>query len=69
MVNEKNKRKIRYNGTVYYWYVRVENSTHKVHIISEDKKVNLEYPFFDSELPITPQIIRNHLKEYNESLS
>lgn len=26
----------------------------RIHILSEDKKINLEYPLFDSEVPVTP---------------
>lgn len=51
MVFKKNKRKIVYEGTNYYWYVRVNERGHRVHIISDDKKVHLEYPFLDTEIP------------------
>ena len=64
MVSGKNKRKIVYEGTSYYWYVRVNEHRHRVHIISDDKKVHLEYRFSDTEVPVTPQDIRDHLKEY-----
>ena len=60
MVSRKNKRKIVYEGTNYYWYVRVDALGHRVHILSEDKKVHLECPFLDTEIPVTPQNIRNH---------
>lgn len=69
MVSGKNKRKIEYEGTNYYWYVRVNDHGHRVHIISEDKKVHLEYPFIDTEVPVTPQDIRKHLEEYFTSIS
>ena len=42
MVSKKNKRKIVYEGTNYYWYVRINEHGHRVHIISDDKKVHLE---------------------------
>ncbi|MDE7416678.1 MAG: hypothetical protein K2N44_10345 [Lachnospiraceae bacterium] len=64
MVLQNNKRKIEYEGTCYYWYVRVNDYGHRVYIVSEDKKVHLEYPFLDTEIPVTPQEIRKHLKEY-----
>lgn len=51
MVFKTNKRKIVYEGTNYYWYVRVNERGHRVHIISDDKKVHLEYPFLDTEIP------------------
>ncbi len=69
MVSGKNKRKIVYEGTSYYWYVRVDEHGHRVHIISDDKKVHLEYRFSDTEVPVTPQNIRNHLKEYHANIS
>ena len=31
---------------------------------SEDKKINLEYPLFDSEVPVTPSYIRHLLDDY-----
>ena len=68
MVSKKNKHKIEYEGTSYYWYVKVNDHSHRVHIISNDKKVHLEYPFFDIEIPVTPQDIRNHLKEYYKNI-
>lgn len=64
MVSKKDKREIVYEGTPYYWYVRVNEHSHRVHIISADKKVHLEYPFLDTEIPVTQKEIRNHLKKY-----
>ena len=64
MVSSKGKRKLIYNGTTFYWFVRVNEHGHRVHIISEDKKVNLEYPFFDTETQVTPGKIRSWLDEY-----
>ena len=64
MVSKMGKRKIEYEGAIYYWYISVGENGHRVHIISEDRKVKLEYPFLDTEVPITPQVIRNHLKQY-----
>lgn len=64
MVSLKNKRRIEYEGINYYWYVRINDHGHRVHIISEDKKVHLEYPFLDTEIPVSPYDIRKHLKEY-----
>lgn len=69
MVCSKNKRKIEYGGNTYYWYVKVTDCGHKVHILSNDKKVHLEYPFLDTEVPVTPQDIRNHLREYFNAVS
>lgn len=64
MVSKRDKRKIVYEGKNYYWYVRVNEHGHRVHVISADKKVHFEFPFLDTEIPITPKEIRNHLKEH-----
>lgn len=64
MVSKKSTRKLEYEGNNYYWYVRVDDLGHKVHIMSEDKKLHLVYPFTDTEVPVTSQDIRKHLQEY-----
>lgn len=69
MVYSKNKRKIEYDGNTYYWYVRITGCGHRVHILSGDKKVHLEFPFLDTQAPVTPQDIRNHLREYLNTVS
>lgn len=69
MVHSKNKRKFEYDGNTYYWYVRRTNRGHRVHILSNDKKVHLEYPFLDTDVPVTPQDIRNHLRDYLNTVS
>lgn len=69
MVHSKNKRKIEYDGNTYYWYVRLTNRGHRVHILSNDKKVHLEYPFLDTDVPVTPRDIRNHLRDYLNAVS
>ena len=68
MVSKKNKRKIQYEGANYYWYVRVNDHGHRVHIISDDKKVHLEYPFFDTQISVTSKDIREHLKKYYSNI-
>lgn len=68
MVSGKKKRKIEYKGTIYYWYVRIKSHTHRIHIISCDKRVHLEYPFPDTEVPVTPRDIRKHLKKHDTIL-
>ena len=65
MVLKKGKRKIQYNGQSFFWFVRADKTnTQRIHILSEDKKVNLEYPLLDSEVPVTPSYIR-HLLEHH----
>ena len=64
MIWKKGKRKIEYEGKFYYWYVRIGANGHRVHVLSEDKKIHLEYPFPDTEVPITPQTVREYLNAY-----
>lgn len=60
MVSKRGKRKIEYIGKIFYWYVKVnEKGNLRIHIISEDKKINLEYPPLDSEVPVTQSYIRD----------
>lgn len=67
MVSKKNKRKIEYEGNCYYWYVRINERGHRVHIVSENKKVHLEYPFLDTEVPVTPWDVRKFLERFYEN--
>ncbi len=64
MISAKNKREITYNGTTFYWYVRMDDKGHRIHILSEDKHINLEYPLLDTEISVTPCVIKGYLKEY-----
>lgn len=64
MIAKKGMRRIEYEGKVYYWYVRVGEFGHRVHVWSEDRKVHLVYGFLDTEVPITPRDVRRHLREY-----
>lgn len=65
MISKKGKRKFEFEGNIFYWFVRVNHVGHqRIHIISEDKKVNLEFPPLDSEVPIEPSYIRELLKRY-----
>lgn len=65
MVLKRGKRKLIYNETVFYWYVRKNlEGIPRVHILSEDKQINLELAPFDKELPVTPKEIKESLKRY-----
>lgn len=65
MISTKGKRKIDYKGTPFYWFVRSNGvGILRIHILSEDKKINLEYPLFDSEVSVTPAYIRHLLDGY-----
>ncbi len=68
MVSKKGKRKIEYNGNVYYWFVRKNSlGIPKIHILSEDKKINLEYHLFDSEVASTKKEVERLLRIYFSS--
>ena len=64
----KRKRKHIYNNETYYWFVRKnsEGIPH-IHIISDDKKINLERAVFDTEVPVTGAYINILLDEYFKS--
>lgn len=65
MILRKGKRKIVVKENVFYWFVRANPAGHqKIHIMSEDKKVNLEFLPIDSEVPIEPSYIRELLARY-----
>lgn len=65
MVSKKGKRKIEYNDNIFYWYVsKKPDGNTKIHILSEDKRINLEFAPFDAELPVTPKEIKTKLERY-----
>lgn len=65
MVSKKGKRKIVYNDNTFYWYVRKNpEGNPRIHILSENKRINLEFAPFDSELSVTPKEIRVKLERY-----
>ena len=58
-INTKGKRKIVVNDKEFYWFVRLEeDDSHKIHIMTEDKKINRMYPMLDTEVPVTPEYVR-----------
>lgn len=62
-INTKGKRKIIFKNKIYYWFVRVEeDGSHRIHILTEGKKINRVYPVFDAEVPVTPENIRKILE-------
>lgn len=65
MVSKKGKRKIVYNDNTFYWYVRKNpEGNPRIHILSENKRINLDFAPFDSELSVTPKEIRAKLERY-----
>ena len=64
-VSPKGKRKIIYLNETYYWFVRKnDEGILRSHIISDDKKINLERPMFDTEIPVTGAYINELLDNY-----
>lgn len=64
MVSKKGKRKIVYDDRVYYWYVRVTGESHRINIISEDKKIRRCVPFRDTEESVTPGTVRELIEKH-----
>ncbi len=58
MVSKKGKRKLVYGDKVFYWYVRMTEGRHRIHVISEDKKIRICAPFCDTEESVTPAAVR-----------
>lgn len=68
MVSKKGKRKIEYNGILFYWFIRKNSfDIPKIHILSEDKKIHLEYSLFDSDVSTTKKEIERLLHRYFNS--
>ena len=62
-INAKGKTVV--NDEIYYWFVRVEkDGSHRIHILSEDKRFNAVYPMIDTEVAVTPADIRKLLEKY-----
>lgn len=65
-INTKGKRKVSFNAREYYWFVRIEkDSSHIIHIMTEDKKVNRFFPVMDTEVPVTPADICKIIEKEN----
>lgn len=65
MVSKKRTQQFVYNGNTFYWFVRRNQLGFiKIHILSEDKKIHLEYDPIDSEEIIEPHDIRIFLDDY-----
>lgn len=66
MILSKRKRKLNFRGKNYYWYIKENNDDIlRIHIISEDKLLRLEYGF-DKEIGIGTHYIINLLSTYLE---
>lgn len=65
MVLKKGKRKLEYDGKNFYWFIRKSfKGIPRIHILSEDKKINLEYPMLDRDMPVSAYYIKQLLKQY-----
>lgn len=57
MVSKKGTRKLTYEGKDFFWFVRRNQLGYiKIHILSDDKKIRLEYDPIDSEVIIEPSV-------------
>lgn len=62
---KKNMRKIIHNDLLFYWYVRRnQEGIPRLHVISEDKKIILEEPLFDTEVSVTRDYLIKILDEH-----
>lgn len=64
MISTKGKRKVTFREENYYWYIKKnDEGSPRIHISSEDKKLNLEYGF-DRELAIDNAYIKGLLTHH-----
>lgn len=69
MISKKGKRRITVGDRTYYWYVRVTENSHRIHIISEDKSEHIEAPFSDTEASVTPKTVREMIESHSSDLT
>ncbi len=63
-INTKGKRKVIFNDEVYYWFVRIEkDGSHRIHIMSENKRFDRVFPMADTEVPVTSGYICKLLRK------
>ena len=66
-INTKSKRKIVYKDKTYYWFVRIEkDGSHRIHIMTEDKRLNKAYPLVDTEVSVTPEYICKIIRDIED---
>lgn len=64
MVSKKGKRKMEYKGRTFYWFIRKNSEgIAKIHILSEDKKVHLEYFLLNREVPVVSSYVKKLLED------
>jgi len=64
LLSEKGKRKLEYQGRIYYWYIKKDaDDVPKICIISDDKKLQLKHGF-DREMIIGPAYIKGLLQRH-----
>lgn len=65
MVSKKGTRRFVYGEYVFYWFVRRNQFGFiKIHILSKDKKIRLEFDPIDSESIVEPRDIRRLLDDF-----
>lgn len=58
-------RKIIFNNQLFFWYVRKnQEGIPRLHIISEDKRIILDKPLFDTEISVTRNYVIKLIDEY-----
>ena len=68
MISTKGKRKVVFQEETYYWYIKKNTAgSPRIHISSEDKKVQLEYGF-DREIAVDNGYIRGLLERYFDTI-
>ena len=68
-VSPKGIRKHIYNNETYYWFVRKnDEGISRIHIISDDKKIRLERPMYDTEVSVTGAYVNALLDEYFKNM-
>ena len=62
---KKGMRKIIINDRLFFWYVRKnQEGIPRLHIISEDKKIIIDKPLFDTEISVTRDYVIKLICEY-----
>ena len=66
MISGKGKRKLQFEGTTYFWWIKKDASGHpRIYVISEDKRVYFERSF-DKEIGIGTGYIESLLRVHEE---
>ena len=68
-VSAEHKRKLIYKERLFYRYIRKNREgIPRLYILSDDKKVHLERPLFDTEVSVTSADVVKQLEEYEAEM-